>query len=84
MGLLGAFIVHLIIGASSRWNMLNAYATSYYKVSPLPLRSSTRPTSSSAKTHTPHPYPFFVWDWACELGSDWTRPLGRWPPAGLL
>lgn len=38
MGLLGAFIVHLIIGASSRWNMLNAYATSYYKVLPLPLR----------------------------------------------
>jgi len=32
MGLLGAFIVHLIIGASSRWNMLNIYATSYYKV----------------------------------------------------
>lgn len=32
MGLLGAFIVHLIIGASSRWNMLNSYATSYYKV----------------------------------------------------
>lgn len=32
MGLLGAFCIHLIIGASSRWNMLNAYATSYYKV----------------------------------------------------
>ncbi len=24
--------MHLMIGASSRWNMLNAYATSYYKV----------------------------------------------------
>lgn len=32
MGLLGGFLVHLIIGASARWNMLNAYATSYYKL----------------------------------------------------
>jgi hypothetical protein len=40
MGLLGAFIVHLIIGASSRWNMLNSYATSYYKVNQKLFRSS--------------------------------------------
>lgn len=32
MGLVGAFIIHLIIGASNRWNMLNIYATSYYKI----------------------------------------------------
>jgi hypothetical protein len=36
MGLLGAFCVHLMIGASARWNMLNAYATSYYKITSNP------------------------------------------------
>lgn len=32
MALLGAFIIDLIIGASYRWNMINIYITSYYKV----------------------------------------------------
>jgi len=32
MALAGAFMVHVIIGASSRWNFLNVYATSFYKV----------------------------------------------------
>lgn len=32
MGLVGAFLLHLIIGASNRWNMLNIYATSHYKL----------------------------------------------------
>ena len=36
MILLGSFIIHLIIGASSRWNMLNIYITSFYKVTRQP------------------------------------------------
>jgi hypothetical protein len=31
-GILGAFLFHLIIGATNRWNMLNLYVTSYYKI----------------------------------------------------
>ena len=32
IGLVGAFIIHMVIGSSNRWNMLNVYATSYYKI----------------------------------------------------
>ena len=32
VGLAGAFLIHVVIGSSNRWNMLNVYATSYYKI----------------------------------------------------
>ena len=32
LGILGAFCLHLLIGAISRWPMINAYATSYFKM----------------------------------------------------
>lgn len=82
MGLLGAFLVHLIIGASSRWNMLNAYATSYYKVALSPRSCSTRRTSSSARTPTPPRSRSSAWAWACGRASGSTRRWARWPPAG--
>ena len=31
-GVLGAFILHLLIGAIYRWPMINLYVTSYYKI----------------------------------------------------
>jgi hypothetical protein len=31
-GLLGAFILHLIIGAMARWGLINPYVTSYFKI----------------------------------------------------
>lgn len=31
-GLIGAFIIHLIIGAMARWGLINLYVSSYYKI----------------------------------------------------
>lgn len=31
-GILGAFCLHLLIGAIYRWPMINVYATSFYKI----------------------------------------------------
>lgn len=36
MALIGSFIIHLIIGASYRWNMVNPYITSYFKITSEP------------------------------------------------
>lgn len=32
LGVLGAFMLHLLIGAIYRWAMVNAYISSYYKI----------------------------------------------------
>ena len=36
MLLLGSFIIHLMVGASNRWNMVNPYVTSFYKITEQP------------------------------------------------
>ena len=41
MALFGSFLIHLCIGASYRWNMLNIYVTSYYKVLDDPYLDAT-------------------------------------------
>jgi hypothetical protein len=32
IGLLGALTLHLLIGATGRWAIVNPYITSYYKI----------------------------------------------------
>ena len=40
-GILGAFLIHILIGAIYRWPMINPYVTSYYKITNDPdLRSN--------------------------------------------
>ncbi len=47
MLLTGSFIIHLIIGASSRWNMLNPYITSFYKITNQPYLFVTEDSFAS-------------------------------------
>lgn len=32
LGLLGAFLLHVLIGAINRWGMINSYVTSFFKL----------------------------------------------------
>lgn len=36
LALVGGFIINLVIGSSYRWNMINPYITSYYKITTQP------------------------------------------------
>lgn len=47
MALAGAFLVHVVIGASSRWNFLNVYVTSYYKILENPYLVTTEDSYAS-------------------------------------
>lgn len=47
MGLCGAFLVHLVIGASSRWNLVNVYITSFYKITNNPYLIVTEDSYAS-------------------------------------
>lgn len=47
MALLGSFIIDLIIGASYRWNMVNIYITSYYKITTQPELQVTEDSIAS-------------------------------------
>lgn len=69
MALSAAFIVHTIIGASSRWNFLNVYATSYYKITQNPYLFITEDSYAS-------PLSLFCMGLGMRIGIRFEKSIG--------